>query len=197
MIATINPVVYGQRRWKWLFGVALFALGAALGGWTLAALLGAMGQFLLGGNSSTAGWLVVALFAAVFGLNELGFLPIPRLQRRWQVPASWRSTLPPWLAAFLYGLILGVGVMTYIESAAFYVASAWGFVLAEPLAAGWMGASFGLSQAILLVLVTWSSQTADEVHQQSAAVYRNRSLMRIAVGMFLLATASGLWVQQP
>src|SRR5919198_750484 len=74
------------------------------------------------GAAHAAGLLCGSL--AVFGtlaavVVDAGGLRV-RPQVRRQVPEAWRRRLPLPLALFLYGLVLGTGVATYVPAAALW-----------------------------------------------------------------------------
>ena len=60
----------------------------------------------------------------LLALDELNILHLPSPQVGWQVPKSWMhpSRL---LGNTLYGLVLGMGIFTFIPFASFYVLLAW------------------------------------------------------------------------
>src|SRR5262245_40555248 len=112
MAETITPVVHGGSRTAWAVSVGAHVLGATVAAAAFGALLGAFGA-LLGAPWGTAGALAVAGAAAMYLLAELGpRVPVPQLRR--QVPDWWRTFFPPRVAAFLYGVGLGPGFLTYL-----------------------------------------------------------------------------------
>src|ERR1051325_1417159 len=90
---------------------AAFAAGLALGAAAVFVALGAIGA-ALGGH-----WLViaaVALGAIAVASDALGLRVGPQIHSR--VPEPWRRELPLPRALFLYGLLLGTGLTTYVPA---------------------------------------------------------------------------------
>src|SRR3954454_897913 len=113
MAQTITPVVHGARRGPWAGSVALHATGATLSAAVLGAVLTLAGA-ALGAPWGRTGFVVVAVIAALYAARELMGVPVPLPNFRRQVPEWWRTFFTPRSAAFLYGLGLGVGFLTYL-----------------------------------------------------------------------------------
>src|SRR4029453_15438710 len=72
------------------------------------------GGGLLGAPWGVAGAVLVGASAAAYLAREFGApVPVPQLRR--QVPDWWRTFFPPNVAAFLYGIGLGPGFLTYLS----------------------------------------------------------------------------------
>ena len=113
MVETITPVVHGGSRSRWGISLALHAIGAAVAAAIVGSLLAGAGA-LLGAPWGVPGGVLVASAAALYVARELGApVPVPQLRR--QVPDWWRTFFPLHVAAFLYGLGLGPGFLTYLE----------------------------------------------------------------------------------
>lgn len=103
---------------------------------------GLAGSFLslLGAGLETAGLHSVALFLvfvslAAAGMQVFGLRPP---QSRWQVPEGWRRLLDADLLAAFYGFLLGLGGLTAIVVAAFWVFASLSLAIgAGPTLAGW------------------------------------------------------------
>src|SRR5262245_44177287 len=112
MAETITPVVHGGSRRAWAVSLSVHAVGAAVSAAALGAVLGGLGA-LLGAPWGRAGAIAVAAAAGIYVVAELGIrMPVPQLRR--QVPDWWRTFFPPRIAAFLYGIGLGPGFLTYL-----------------------------------------------------------------------------------
>jgi len=80
--------------------------------------------------------------------------PIPQRQGilRRQVPDWWRTFFPPHVAAFLYGLGLGPGFLTYLGHGTVVVVSVAAFASGRPLLGAAVLAPFGLARGLGPVL---------------------------------------------
>jgi hypothetical protein len=195
MVGTITPVVYGNRRVRWLLGVGCYGLGAVLAGTALGAGAGLAGLLLRTVLAPDVVSASVAAAAQAYALHELGLIRLPRPQRRWQVPAHWRVTLHPWLTCFLYGLILGAGVLTYISGSSFYIAVAWATALSDPAAGAVVLAVYGSAQAVAILLAGWNITSCDAAFRRGLAVVGYRPSMHLANGVALSGAAAFLAVR--
>src|SRR5690606_32919717 len=73
----------------------------------------------------------------------------PQLRR--QVPEAWRRTLPLPLAAFLYGVLLGLGFTTYVLPFALPALAAVSLVVADVGLGLVLGVAFGVGRALPIV----------------------------------------------
>src|SRR4029450_7976936 len=92
---------------------AAFSAGLALGAAVVFGGLAGLGAAVSGH------WVLVAalgLAAAAVVSDALGLRVRPQV--RFQVPEPWRRTMPLPRALFLYGLLLGAGLMTYLPAIA-------------------------------------------------------------------------------
>src|SRR5437868_1833742 len=106
MVGTVRAARYGGRTTA---GLA-FGLGLALGATALFGSLGALGAAIRPGQTVVIAAVALAGVAALADLAGLRVRP----QVRFQVPESWRRTMPLPRALFLYGLLLGTGVTTFV-----------------------------------------------------------------------------------
>jgi hypothetical protein len=150
MVETITPVVHGGRRGRWGASVALHAVGAGMGAAVLGAALGAVGR-ILGAPWGSAGLWVAAAVAAVYAARELLGLPIPLPDRKEQVPEWWRTFFGPSTAAFLYGLGLGPGFLTYLRHGTLVAVAAVAVTSGSPGIAALLVLPFGLARAVTVL----------------------------------------------
>jgi len=159
MAETITPVVHGGSRSAWAMSLTLHVLGASIAAAAFGAALGAFGA-LLGAPWGTAGALAVAGAAAVYLLVELGLrVPVPQLRR--QVPDWWRTFFPPRVAAFLYGIGLGPGFLTYLTHGTLVVVALAAAATGRPLLGAIIVMPFGLARG-LSVIVAYDVRTPAE-----------------------------------
>ena len=159
MVETIVPVVHGGKRSSYRLAVALHVLGATIAAAALGAALGLAGM-ALGAPWDSAGLLALAAVAALYALREGAGLPLPLPDRHRQVPDWWRTFFSPPAAAFLYGLGLGVGFLTFLSFGTFVAVATGALVSGDPLLGAAVCAPFGLARG-LSVLVTRRATSAE------------------------------------
>jgi Methylamine utilisation protein MauE len=192
MVETITPVVHGGSRSRWGISLALHAIGAAVAAAIVGSLLAGAGA-LLGAPWGVPGAVLVAAAAALYIARELGApVPVPQLRR--QVPDWWRTFFPPHVAAFLYGLGLGPGFLTYLGHGTVVVVSVAAFASGRPLLGAAVLAPFGLARGFGPVLAFGVRSPSDaaalvERLDRSASRARWRVANALAVSMVLAAAA--------
>jgi hypothetical protein len=99
---------------------AAYVAGVALGSVSAFAVVGVVATTLHPGRA----WLVAAaaIALAAAAADALGLRVRPQVPL--QVPEGWRRTFPLPIAVFLYGLVLGPGVATYVPAMA-----AWALIV--------------------------------------------------------------------
>jgi len=122
MLSSIHPL--GERGKGNRFGLtaSAFVVGATLGGLATGALVGLVGlavTVVVGPTAALAIVVVVALAGAAF---ERTGRPLPSVPR--QVDEDWLHEYRGWVYGSGFGFQLGAGVLTYITTAAVYVALA-------------------------------------------------------------------------
>ena len=146
MVETITPVVHGGSRTRWGISLALHAMGAVAAAAIVGSLLAGAGA-LLGAPWGVPGGVLVAAAATLYLARELGArVPVPQLRR--QVPDWWRTFFPPHVAAFLYGLGLGPGFLTYLGHGTLIVVSVAAFASGRPMLGAAVLAPFGLARGL-------------------------------------------------
>jgi hypothetical protein len=194
MVETITPVVHGGSRSRWGVSVAVHAIGAAASAAVAGALLAAAGG-LLGAPWGVAGVGLVAAAATLYVARELGArVPVPQLRR--QVPDWWRTFFPPHVAAFLYGVGLGPGFLTYLSHGTVVVVSVAAFASGRPLVGAAVLAPFGLARGLGPVLAFGVRSPSDgaalvERLERSAS----RARWRLANAVALAAVSAAMVVQ--
>jgi hypothetical protein len=191
MVETITPVVHGGSWERWGISLALHAIGAAVAAAIVGSLLAGAGA-LLGAPWGVPGAVLVVAAAALYVARELGApVSVPQLRR--QVPDWWRTFFPPHLAAFLYGLGLGPGFLTYLGHGTVVVVAVAAFASGRPLLGAAVLAPFGLARGLGPVLsfgVRSPSDAAALVERldRSASKARWRVANALALSMVLVAT---------
>lgn len=191
MVETITPVVHGGSRERWGISLALHAFGAAVAAAIVGSLLAGAGALLGAPWGVPGAWLVVAA-AALYVARELGApVRVPQLRR--QVPDWWRTFFPPHVAAFLYGLGLGPGFLTYLGHGTVVVVAVAAFASGRPLLGAAVLAPFGLARGLGPVLTFGVRSPSDaaalvERLDRSASKARWRVANALALSMVLVAT---------
>ena len=143
MIETI-----GSPRRRVLLSCATFAIGACAGGVATFALLSSLGSWL----STVVATAVAGLIALSAALAEArGAAVAPQIRR--QVPEHWRRRLPLPFAAWLYGVLLGLGFTTYVLTFAVWALAALVFAVGDPAAGIAVGLAFGAGRALPIVSI--------------------------------------------
>jgi hypothetical protein len=190
MVETITPVVHGGSRERWGISLALHAIGATVAAAIVGSLLAGAGALLGAPWGVSGAWLVVAA-AALYVARELGApVPVPQLRR--QVPDWWRTFFPPHLAAFLYGLGLGPGFLTYLGHGTVVVVAVAALASGRPLLGAAVLAPFGLARGLGPVLAFGVRSPGDaaalvERLDRSASKARWRVANALALSMVLVA----------
>jgi hypothetical protein len=151
MVETISPVVHGGRGTRYRLSVLLHTLGAVLAASAFGAVLGGAGAVL---RAPWGRWGLVALavVAAAYALREAAGVPVPIPDRARQVPDWWRTFYSPGTAAFLYGMGLGVGFLTFLSYGTFVAVAAAAVASGSPLAGAALCAPFGLARGLSIAV---------------------------------------------
>src|SRR6266545_1819275 len=173
MVETITPVVHGGRAGRWAGSVALHVTGAVASAAAFGATLGAVGSLL--GAPWRGGWaLLIAIVAVLYLVREATVVPVPVPQLRRQVPQWWRTFFSVPVAAFLYGVGLGVGFLTYLAHGTLVVVAVAATGSGEPLVGAALLAPFGLARG-LSVLVAVGARRPQEGSALVARLARSAS----------------------
>jgi hypothetical protein len=130
------------------------ALGATLAGTALGLVLATVGAAVRWlGLPAEAAAVAVAWLAGAYALKEAGLsrLRVPCRSRQVAQSRHRRDTRPR-LAAFVYGLGLGAGFVTYIPVGTFIVAAAWTSLAPGDAAVAAM-AAYGAARALPLFVI--------------------------------------------
>lgn len=153
MLSQITPMAEAGRGHKFARTARWFVIGATLGGLTLGCAIGAA-AFAFGlTNVSTHGAIALtsalALAAAAVDAHLFGFGP-PFLPR--QVNQDWLSNYRSWVYGGGFGWQIGVGVTTYVMTAAVPLMIVVGALTGSLPAALAIGGIFGLARGLAVLL---------------------------------------------
>lgn len=153
MLSTITPIGERGRNNRWAASAAWFVAGAVLGGATLGAgaalLAAAVGALDLSGDVRVGTLALLGLVTVASDLQVAGFrLPAHRRQ----VNETWLDQYRSWVYGGGFGWQIGVGLATYVTTAAVYLTIAAAALTASPAAALGVGAGFGLVRGLAVLL---------------------------------------------
>jgi hypothetical protein len=186
MVGTVSAARrLGGRRALAASGAA-FAVGLALGGAIVFGALGLAGAALHPGRTAVA--FAVALALAAAAIDAAGRRVRPQI--RVQVPESWRRTMPLPRALFLYGLLLGTGLTTYVPAATAWALLPLVLVLGNvsgPLA---IGLSLAAGRALPVLLLAWRGEEA-VLAERPQGLRALRALAALSLVLALAALVAG------
>lgn len=153
MLSTITPIGERGRNNRWAASAAWFIVGAVLGGATLgagAALLAVGVQGLdLSGDLRMGTFAILGVVTVASDLQLAGFrLPAHRRQ----VNETWLDQYRSWVYGGGFGWQIGVGLATYVTTAAVYLTIAGAALTGSPVAAFAVGTGFGLVRGLAVLL---------------------------------------------
>src|SRR6266542_4177806 len=96
--------------------------------------------------------VAAAVVAAAAILSDAAGLRV-RPQIRFQVPERWRRTMPLPRALFLYGLLLGTGLTTYVPATAAWALPALSLALGDVPGSLAMGLGFAAGRALPVLVL--------------------------------------------
>jgi hypothetical protein len=197
MVETIGPSGHTGGRRTTFAALATFVPGALIGGMVTFASLAALGELIhgAGGELAYAAAAVIALLAAIAEARGLPIVP----QVRRQLPEPWRRLMPMPVAAFLYGILLGLGFTTFVLSFGVWALAGISFAVGDPVAGIAIGLAFGAGRAIPILALAPVCQRpagirATELMTQRPSLYRG---FRIGDATLLAAAALALVLAVP
>ena len=198
MLSQITPLAEAGRGHRFMRTASWFIVGATLGGLSLGGAIAGAAILLSAGSlgSGTALALTVgaALAGAAVDAQLFGFGP-PFLPR--QVNADWLSKYRSWVYGLGFGWQIGVGVATYVMTAAVPLMIVLGALSANPWAAVAIGAIFGLARG-LAVLIGARVRTAPALYAFHRRFDAWAAPVRHAViGVQLAVAVAAAWIVAP
>jgi hypothetical protein len=149
MLSTITPIGERGRNHRYASTATWFVLGAVLGGATLglgmALLAAAVGALGLTATEALGASAVLAGVTIASDLR-LGGFRLPSHTR--QVNESWLDQFRSWVYGGGFGWQIGVGLATYVTTAAVYLMIAMGALTGSPAVAVAIGTAFGLVRGL-------------------------------------------------
>ena len=198
MLSIITPVSETAKGHSYRVTASWFTAGAVLGGATLGAA-GAIGAAVVAGFGASPQVLALiaagASLVALFSDLAVGNWSLP-VHRR-QVNERWLDHYRPWVYGSGFGWQIGVGLATYITTAAVYLVLVLATLTATPLVAVAIGTTFGLVRGLAVFLTRSVRSTPQllEFHRRfsSAGPTARKAVVGVeGVAAVVLATAS--WI---
>jgi MFS family permease len=194
MLSTLTPVGERSRGNRYSVTVGWFLVGAVVGGAALGAL--SAGLAALVGLSSPSirvvTILVVVAAAVTIGSDlKIAGLRLPTVPR--QVNEVWTGRYRSWVYAAGFGAQIGVGLSTYVMTAAVYLTIVLAAMTGQPLAALLVGVTFGTVRglAILLGVGLRSPEAIRRFHQRFESLAETSLAIAVAAQITVLAVAAG------
>jgi len=151
MLASINPLGERARERRWGVTVAAYLLGSTAAAALFGAVLGSLGHALPLRAGPTA-LLVVMLTALALAVDlGVGGLRLPTVHR--QVDKDWLGRYRGWVVGAGFGVQLGLGVVTIVNTAAVYLMLALALLTGSVAAGALVGATFGLVRGLVILVV--------------------------------------------
>ena len=199
MLSTLTPIGERGRNQRYASTATWFVLGAVLGGATLgvgAALLAVgVDSADLSGEARVG---LAAVLAAVTVTSDLQLGGFRLWSHTRQVNESWLDQYRSWVYGGGFGWQIGVGLATYVTTAAVYLMLALAALTASPVAALAVATGFGLVRglAVLLGRNLTTPERLMALHRRLAALLpsaqRGVVLVQTAVLAVAVAVAVGL-----
>jgi hypothetical protein len=194
MLSTITPIGERGRNHRWASTSAWFIAGAVLGGATLAlgAALLAAGVDALDVSGTTRMGLAAVLAAITLSSDlNLGGFRLPSHTR--QVNEVWLDQYRSWVYGGGFGWQIGVGLATYVTTAAVYLMIGLAALTASPTAAFLVVTGFGLVRglAVLLGRNLVNPERLLSMHRRLAELLPTAQRGIVLVQAVVLALAAG------
>ena len=200
MLTSINPVSERGRNHRFGVTAAWFIVGGVLGGATLG-----LGSVILAlvvrstGIGLEARLMTGAALAVLAVLLDLGLVGVTMPVIRRQVNERWLDEFRGWFYGVGFGWQIGVGVATYVMTAAVGLLVVLGALTAQPIIAMAICVLFGLVRGSWVHL-TARVRTPDALRSLLSRLDRlEEPVRRVVVGVelsagVLLATAAATWL---
>jgi hypothetical protein len=149
MLSSIHPLGERAKGNSFRLTAAAFVIGAAAGGATTGAVVGAVGLAVRAVVPASVGLAVVVVVALAGAAFERTGRPLPSVPR--QVDEDWLHEYRGWVYGAGFGFQLGAGGLTYITTAAVYVALAATLLVGHLAASVAIMGTFGLLRGLSIL----------------------------------------------
>jgi hypothetical protein len=149
MLSSIHPLGERGKGNRFAVTAGAFLVGSVLGGASTGAVVALVSIPLDAVTSTTVATALVAVVAVAAAVFERTGRSLPSVPR--QVDENWLNEYRGWVYGVGFGFQLGAGVLTYITTAAVYVALTASVVAGHPLAALGIMTAFGVTRGLTLL----------------------------------------------
>jgi MFS family permease len=152
MLSTLTPLGERSRGHRYPVTVAWFVAGALAGGAVLGGVMAALAAAASTWSASPRALAVAVIAAALVTVASdlrLGGLSLPTVPR--QVDEVWTGRYRRWVYAGGFGAQIGVGVSTYVMTAAVYLMIVVAALTRDPLVALLVGVTFGAVRGLAIL----------------------------------------------
>jgi MFS family permease len=197
MLSTLTPYGERHRGHSYAATVTWFILGATLGGAMLGAMIAALAALVAFAGWSAGTVTAIAAVACVVTIASdlrLAGLHLPLVPR--QVNEEWVSGYRRWVYAVGFGAQIGVGVSTYVMTAAVYLMVALGALSGSPLTGWLIGVGFGAARGVAILLGAGLSNPVairrfHERFEELAPISRTAAIVAQAGSLVIVAERRG------
>jgi hypothetical protein len=192
MLSMVTPLGESSRSHRYRVTVAWFVAGATVGGACLGAGMAglAVAVHRLSPTNELVALVVVGAAAVTMCSDaKVGGFALPRIPR--QVNESWLNRYRGWVYGAGYGWQIGIGLSTYVMTAAVYLMIVLGALTGRPSVAFAIGTGFGVIRGVA-ILLGWRLRTPPAIqalHQRIESTARLSLAFAIAVQGGALVTA--------
>ena len=193
MLTSISPLGERARGNRWWFTVAWLTVGTLLGGAAIGAILGTLGRLALpfaGDEWRLALMTLVGVVAAFWDLAGRRF-PGHR-----QVNEDWLVAFRPWVYGIGYGLQLGTGVVTVVNTALVPMVMVAALLTGDTVKGLAVGSVFGAVRG-LGVMLNGGVRTVDDLrrlHRRFDGMAEQVRRLGALVAAVLAAGSAVTWV---
>lgn len=194
MLSTLTPIGERSRGHSYPVTVGWFVVGAVAGGATLGVLSAGLAALVGVWSPSARAVAVLVVVAAVVTIGsdlKVAGLRLPTVPR--QVNEVWTGRYRNWVYAAGFGAQIGVGLSTYVMTAAVYLTIVLAALTGRPLTALLVGVTFGTVRglAILLGARLRSPEAIRRFHQRFESLAATSLAIAVAAQIVVLAVAAG------
>ncbi len=187
MAGTITPAVCGLGRSSaWHYLICIYMLSQIAGSILLGVACIAAGclfQQLISWSTELLGFILVVT-ACVGSLIDIRLLAIRLPSSRWQVPQSWKRFPLPVMSG-LYGLIIGMGLLTKIPFVGLYVLIIACAIMSNyPFGLALM-ALYGMARSSAVAIVGYGQGNATDPRNRLVSILRFQPLVAYLEGLIL------------
>lgn len=131
-------------------------------------------------------YAVLAASGVLYGLHEMKLVRLWYPEARRQVQAHWRYRFPKTVTAFLFGLQLGAGYLTFLPAATLHLVGLAAVLSASPLHGVAMFLSFAGARAGSFFILSSRAKTTTAANTISGTLIVTKPLAHLINGWALL-----------